>query len=145
MDDLQAIPLIRLFNNLIVSIQVALSDRMIERLIHDVTTTIEETDVSGLILDCSGADVLDSHMTRQVRDLAMTARLMGVETVVCGLRRAVVISLVEMGLRTPGVSTALNLERALEILVRRRRASSQGGAGAPAPAEQAAAGDGGPR
>lgn len=145
MDEVQSIPLIRLFNNLIVSIQVALSDRMIERLIHDVTTTIEETDVSGLVLDCSGADVLDSHMTRQVRDLAMTARLMGVETVVCGLRRSVVISLVEMGLRTPGVSTALNLERALEVLVRRRRATSPGSAGPPPAGPQAAPGDGGAR
>lgn len=123
MDDAPSIPLIRLFDNLIVSIQIALDDRMVERLIDDITTAIEETHVSGLILDFSGADVLDSHVTRQVRDLAVTARIMGVETVVCGLRRAVVITLVEMGLGTAGVSTALNLERALELLVRRRFAA----------------------
>jgi rsbT antagonist protein RsbS len=122
-DSGHSIPLIRLFDNLVVSVQVALSDTMVERLSEDVTRTIEETQVSGLILDFSGADVLDSHVTRRVRDLAVTARFMGVDTVVCGLRRSVVIALVEMGLGVPGVLTALNLERALEMLVQRRHAS----------------------
>jgi rsbT antagonist protein RsbS len=111
------IPLIRLFDNLIVSIQVALSDETIERLTEQITETIERTQVSGLILDFSGADVMDSHITRRVRDLAVTAGLMGVRTVVCGLRASVVVTLVEMGLGIPGVRTALNLERALELLV----------------------------
>lgn len=120
MDEVRTIPLIRLFDNLIVSVQVALSDTLLERLVEDITRTIEETPVSGLVLDFSGADVIDSHVTRRIRDLAVTARIMGVDTVVCGLRRAVVISLVEMGLGTPGVATALNLERALELLVEHR-------------------------
>jgi len=111
------IPLIRLFDNLIVSIQVALSDEAIERLTGQVTDAIERTTVSGLILDFSGADVMDSHITRRVRDLAVTAGLMGVRTVVCGLRASIVVTLVEMGLAIPGVRTALNLERALELLV----------------------------
>ena len=130
MDEVRSIPLIRLFDNLIVSVQVALSDALLERLVEDITRTIEETPVSGLVLDFSGADVIDSHVTRRIRDLAVTARIMGVDTVVCGLRRAVVISLVEMGLGTPGVATALNLERALELLVehrhRRRAALAEG-------------------
>lgn len=111
------IPLIRLFDNLIVSVQVALSDDTIERLTGQVTEAIERTKVSGLILDFSGADVMDSHITRRVRDLAVTAGIMGVRTVVCGLRASVVVTLVEMGLTIPGVRTALNLERALELLV----------------------------
>lgn len=122
MNEVHAIPLIRLAGCLVVSVQVALSDAMIERLVEDVTTTIEETDVTGLILDFSGTDVIDSHVTRRVRDLAVTARIMGVDTVVCGLRRSVVISLVEMGLGMPGVRTALSMERALDLLVQRRRA-----------------------
>ena len=117
MSESHHIPLIRLFGNLIVSIQVALSDDTIERLTGQVTDAIERTQVSGLILDFSGADVMDSHITRRVRDLAVTAGLMGVRTVVCGLRASIVVTLVEMGLGIPGVRTALNLERALELLV----------------------------
>jgi rsbT antagonist protein RsbS len=123
MDDAQSIPLIRLFDNLIVSIQTALSDQVIESLMINVARTIEETQISGLILDLSGADILDSHATRRLHDLAVTARLMGVDTVLCGLRRSVVITLVEMGLSLSGMTTALSLERALEILVQRRYAA----------------------
>lgn len=120
MDEERSIPLISLAGNLIVSVQVELSDTLIERLIADVTQRIEETPVRGLILDFSGADLIDSHVTRRLRDLAVTAGFMGVDTVVCGLRRAVVVTLVEMGLSLSGVTTALNLERALELLVERR-------------------------
>jgi rsbT antagonist protein RsbS len=117
----RAIPLIRLYDSLLVSVQTELSDARIERLIDDVTLTIERTEVAGLILDFSGADILDSHVTRRVRDLAVTARIMGVHTILCGLRRSTVIALVEMGLGTAGVETALSLERALERLALRRR------------------------
>jgi rsbT antagonist protein RsbS len=125
--DVHHIPLIRLFDNLIVSIQVALSDETIERLMDQITLAIERTSVSGLVLDFSGADVMDSHITRRVRDLAVTAGLMGVRTVVCGLRASIVVTLVEMGLAIPGVRTALNLERALELLL----TSEGAGFGAP--------------
>lgn len=133
MAEVHSIPLIRLFDNLIVSIQVELSDAIIERLMAQITAKIESTNVSGLILDFSGAYMMDSHITRRVHDIAMTARIMGVDTVVCGLRAAVVITLTEMGLSMPGVVTALNLERALELLVFKnlsdRRAPSQALAG----------------
>lgn len=125
-----SIPLIRLFGNLIVSIQVSLTDSLIERLIGDITQAIEGSQVSGLILDLSGVDMLDSHLTYRIRTLAVAARLMGVDTVVCGMRPAVVMTIVEMGLDLVGVSVALNLERALELLVNRapeyeNRASDQ--------------------
>lgn len=117
MDELHPIPLIRLFGNLIVSVQVSLSDRVVEQLISDVTRAVEKGGVSGIIVDFSGVDMMDSFITRCVCDLALTARMMGVDTVVCGLRRAVVITLVDMGLGIPGIGFALNLERALERLV----------------------------
>jgi rsbT antagonist protein RsbS len=113
------IPLIRLYGNLIVSIQVSLTDSMVDDLTADVTRAIERDPIQGLILDLSGVDLMDSYLTRCIRDLALTARLMGVTTILCGLRRAVVVTLVEMGLDIPGVTTALNLERALEALTRR--------------------------
>lgn len=117
MSEAHSIPLIRLFDNLIVSIQVELSDDIVERLMSQITAAIERTNVSGLILDFSGAEIMDSHITRRVHDIAMTARLMGVDTVVCGLKASIVITLTEMGLGLPGVASALNLERALELLV----------------------------
>lgn len=117
MSEQHHIPLIRLFGNLIVSVQVALTDSTIDRLTGQITDAIERTPVSGVILDFSGADVMDSHITRRVRDLVVTAGLMGVRTIVCGLRASIVVTLVEMGLGIPGVRTALNLERALELLV----------------------------
>lgn len=123
MDEGRSIPLIRLAGNLIVSVQIELSDAIFERLISDVTRKIEETTIKGLILDFSGTDVIDSHITRRLRDLAVTARFMGVHTVICGLRRAVVITLVEMGLSLSGVATALNLERALEVLEQKSQMS----------------------
>src|SRR6185369_8136118 len=109
-------------------VQTDLSDEVIETLLYDITQTIEQSTVSGLILDLSGAEVLDSHATRRLHDLAVTARLMGVDTVLCGLRRSVVITLVEMGLSLTGMTTALSLERALEILMQRRQASEAAGA-----------------
>jgi rsbT antagonist protein RsbS len=118
-NDTPRIPLIRLYGNLIVSIQVSLTDSLVDTLSADVTRAIERGSISGLILDLSGVDLMDSYLTRCIRDLAITARLMGVSTVLCGLRRAVVVTLVEMGLDIPGVTTALNLERALEALTRR--------------------------
>jgi rsbT antagonist protein RsbS len=124
MIEFHAIPLISLYGNLIVSVQVTLSDHLVARLVADVTRAIETTPVSGLIIDISGVDVMDSYITRCIRDLAMTARLMGTETVICGMRPVVVMTMVEMGLDLQGVSSALNLERALESLV--RRASSGG-------------------
>src|SRR5690348_6683825 len=117
MEELQRIPLIRLYGNLIVSVQVSLSDRIVEQLRSDVTRAVEEGGVSGIIVDLSGVDMMDSYITRSVRDLAVIARMMGVNTVVCGLRRAVVVTLVEMGLGISGIAFALNLEGALERLV----------------------------
>jgi rsbT antagonist protein RsbS len=114
------IPIIGLYGNLIVPIQGAISDDVMGALQQDVTQRIEDGGVRGLVVDVSGVEVLDSYLTRNLRDLALTARLMGVVAVVSGLRPALAITLVEMGLEIPGVPTALNLERALEALYERQ-------------------------
>jgi rsbT antagonist protein RsbS len=119
------IPVIGLYGNLIVPIQGAISDDVMAALQHDVMHRIEEGDVRGLVVDVSGVEVLDSYLTRNLRDLAVTARLMGVAAVVSGLRPAVAITLVEMGLEIPGVHTALNLERALETLYETQEEDAQ--------------------
>jgi rsbT antagonist protein RsbS len=110
------IPIVELFGNLIVSVQIELTDRQVERLRVAVTDAIERRDPHGLIVDLSGVEVLDSYLTRVVRDIALSAQIMGVRTVVCGIRPAIAMTLVEMGLEIPSVATALNLERAVELL-----------------------------
>lgn len=114
------IPIINLYSNLIVPIQGALGDNVLAQLQDDVTRRIEIDSAKGLVIDVSGVSLLDSFMTRSIRDLALTARLMGVHTVVSGLGPAVAITLVEMGLEIPGIETTLNLERAIEILALRQ-------------------------
>lgn len=123
MNALSRIPIINLYRNLIVPIQGSVVDATMTRLIEDVTTRIERDGASGLVIDVSGVEVMDSFMTRNIRDLALTARLMGVHTVVSGLAPAVAIALVEMGLELGvssggqhGLVTTLNLERAIEVL-----------------------------
>jgi rsbT antagonist protein RsbS len=110
------IPIIDLYSNLVVPIQGAIDDDAMARLQEDVTQRIQADGARGLVIDVSGIEFLDSFMTKNLRDLALTARLMGVRAVVSGLRPAVAITLIEMGLEIPGVKTTLNLERALEAL-----------------------------
>jgi rsbT antagonist protein RsbS len=116
----QRIPIINLYSNLIVPIQGAIGDNAMAQLTDDVTRRIERDSALGLVIDVSGVALMDSFITRNIRDLALTARLMGVDTVVSGLQPAVAITLVEMGLEIQGLQTALNLERALEHLAQTR-------------------------
>jgi rsbT antagonist protein RsbS len=117
-------PIIRLYGNLIVPIQAAISDEGISKLREDVTARIATDGSRGLILDLSGLAFMDSFVTRVVRDLALIARLMGVTTVLSGLAPEVAITLIEMGLELPGVVTALNLERAIEELSKQQAQES---------------------
>jgi len=112
------IPIIKLYDNLIVSIQVALSDRLVMLLKDDITNEIEETGARGLVVDVSGIDVMDSYISRAIRDIGLIAQLMGVRTVISGMDPMIAMTLVEMGLDLKGVYSALNLEAALELMKR---------------------------
>lgn len=127
MSDIVRIPIIKLYDNLIVSIQMALSDRLVVQLKEDVTNEIDRTNAHGLILDVSGIDVMDSYISRAIRDLGLIAKLMGVKTVIAGMDPMIAMTLVEMGLDIKGVHSALNLEAAIELLTRlkkKKRAAS---------------------
>jgi rsbT antagonist protein RsbS len=119
MDD-GKIPIIKLYGNLVVPIQVALSDRLVARLKDDVSNEIEARAPWGLVIDVSGVDIMDSYITRTIRDIALIARLMGVRTVLSGMAPMIAMTLVEMGMELAGVATELNLELALERLRRER-------------------------
>lgn len=109
-------PIVRLYQNLIVPIQGSLADDMVTDLQEQVARRVVTDDAKGLIIDVSAVDIMDSYVTRIVRDLALTARLMGVRTVLSGVQVNVAITMIEMGMELSGVKTTLNLERALEYL-----------------------------
>jgi rsbT antagonist protein RsbS len=112
--DTTRIPIIRLHGTLIVSIQTTLSDMVVNQLKDDVTGEIERGGARGLVLDVSGIDLMDSYISRAIRDIGLVASLMGVRAVICGLSPTVALTLVEMGMDLKGVVGELNLESALE-------------------------------
>lgn len=107
------VPVIKLRDVLLVPMREHLDDRAMIRLVDEVGERIANDRAAGVIIDVSGVDILDSFMTRTIRDLALSARLMGAITYLTGLQAAVAMTLVEMGLDLPGVRTTLNLDRAL--------------------------------
>ena len=116
MTETMRIPIIKLYDTLIVSIQVELSDRLVMTLKDDIATMIQRVGPRGLIIDVSGVDIMDSYISRTIRDIGMIARLMGVQTVICGLDPNIAMTLVEIGMGFEGVATELNMEAAFESL-----------------------------
>jgi rsbT antagonist protein RsbS len=117
-----ALPIVR--GTLLVQLNPSLHDTDVRRLRDAVGETLEEHALHGMVIDMASVDLLDSYITRCIRDLAVSARLMGVPTVVCGVQAAVADTLVEMGLDLGGVPTVLNVDAALQVLdrmARRRR------------------------
>jgi rsbT antagonist protein RsbS len=114
------IPIISLYGNLIVPIQGAIGDKAMALLADDVARAIDRDTARGLVIDVSGIALMDSFVTRNIRDLALTAKLMGIPAILSGLQPAVAITLIEMGLDIHGLETTLNLERALERLTQLR-------------------------
>jgi rsbT antagonist protein RsbS len=109
------IPVTKLHGTLIVSLPVTLSEVLLEQLKADVGHGLE-AGARGLVLDLSAVDLLDSFLSRTMRDLALLAGLMGVPTVMCGMDPTTAVTLVEMGLDLSALRTALDLEAALADL-----------------------------
>ncbi len=116
MSETVRIPIIKLYDSLIVSIQTSLSDQLVMALKDDITAKIERVGARGLIIDLSGIDLMDSYITRVIRDIGLVARLMGVDTVISGMDPLIANTLVEMDIDFEGVRSALNLETAVEML-----------------------------
>lgn len=116
------IPIIRLYEDLIVVLQGRLTDRRVDQLKHEIPQAIDRHDARGVVINLAGVDVLDSYISRTIYDVAVGARMMGVETVVCGINGLMAMTLAEMGMGMGAVPTTLNLERALELLASKRAA-----------------------
>ena len=113
--------------NLIIPIQVELHDVAALKVQQDIMEAIEAKGARGLLIDISRLEVVDSFLGRLIGDTAAMARAMGTETVLVGLRPAVAITLMELGLNLGGVHTALDAEAGLELLNRHAGDEIRGG------------------
>jgi rsbT antagonist protein RsbS len=110
------VPVLQLGDVLLVTLQGELHDGMAEQLQEDITARISHTPVSGVVIDISGVEIVDSFLGRVLAEIAAGAKLLAARTVLAGMRPAVAITLVELGLTLPGLRTALDVERAMEML-----------------------------
>jgi rsbT antagonist protein RsbS len=113
---LERIPILKMGRNLLVTIQVDMHDRLAMALQDDLMEQIRLHHAQGVLIDISALDLVDSFIGRMLGNIAAMARILDADTVVTGMRPAVAITLVELGLSLTGVRTALNVERGMELL-----------------------------
>ena len=114
----ERIPILKMGEFLLVSIQVDMHDRLAMTLQDDLTERIVKTRARGVLIDISALEVVDSFIGRILANMAAMARVLDAETVVVGMRPAVAITIVELGMSLEGVKTALTVERGMELLRR---------------------------
>lgn len=113
---MERIPILKMGDFLLVTIQVDMHDRLALALQDDLTERIVVHGTRGVLMDISSLEIVDSFIGRVIGNIASMSRVLDAETVVVGMRPAVAITLVELGLSLPGVRTALNVERGMELL-----------------------------
>jgi rsbT antagonist protein RsbS len=115
----ERIPILKMGQFLLVTIQVDMHDKLAMTLQDDLTTRIAKERSRGVLLDISALDVVDSFIGRMIANISSMARVLDAETVVVGMQPAVAITLVELGLPLEGVHTALNVEKGMALLCKR--------------------------
>lgn len=113
---MERIPILKMGEFLLVTIQVDMHDRLAMQLQDDLTTRISEVGARGVLIDISALEMVDSFIGRMIANIAGMARILDAQTVVTGMQPAVAITLVELGLTLTGVRTALNVERGMTLL-----------------------------
>ena len=122
------IPILRMGEFLLVTIQVDMHDRLVMALQDDLTSQITRTGARGILIDISSLDMVDSFIGRMIGHIAQMSRILDARTVVVGMQPAVAITLVELGLSLPGVRTALDVDKGMALL-RAALGTSSGGWG----------------
>ncbi|MEU5861368.1 MULTISPECIES: STAS domain-containing protein [unclassified Nonomuraea] len=113
---MQRVPVLKLGDILIVSIQIDLEDQSVLALQEDLADRVVATGARGVIIDITAVEIVDSFIGRMLATIATMCRMLDAQTVVVGMRPAVAITLVELGLSLGGVRTALNLEKGVALL-----------------------------
>jgi len=124
---MERIPILKMGEFLLITIQVDMHDRLAMTLQNDVTDMIVKTHAHGVMIDISMLDMVDSFIGRMLGSIASMSRILDAETVVVGMQPAVAITLVELGLSLTGVRTALNVDKGMELLrrsIERKEANS---------------------
>jgi len=112
----ERIPILRMGEFLLVTIQVDMHDKLATTLQDDLTAAIGKTAARGVLIDISALEIVDSFIGRMLANISTMSRVLDAQTVLVGMQPAVAITLVELGLALPGVRTALNVERGMELL-----------------------------
>lgn len=115
-----SIPILRVGDNLLVTVQTELHDEVAEAFQEDILRKIETSGAGGLLIDVTGLDMVDSYVARVLAETGRMAKLMGTQTVIVGIRPEVAATLVRMGYSMSGVRTALNVDEGLALLERAR-------------------------
>ena len=110
------IPILKVGDFLLVTIQVDMHDRLAMTLQDDLTARIVSSRAHGVLIDISSLELVDSFIGRMLANIAAMSRVLDAETVVVGMRPAVAITLVELGMSLPGVRTALNVDQGMAML-----------------------------
>ena len=120
----ERVPVLQIGDVLLVSIQTDLDDQAVLNLQDDLAARVVESEAHGVVIDITAVDIVDSYVGRMLATIASISRMLDAETVVVGMRPAVAITLVELGLSLGGVRTALTLEKGLRVLDAARDARS---------------------
>lgn len=113
---MERIPILKMGPFLLVTIQVDMHDRVAMTLQDELTALIVRDKARGVLLDISGVDMVDSFIGRMIGNIAAMSRVLDAETVVVGMRPAVAITLVELGMPLSGIRTALNVDSGMNLL-----------------------------
>jgi rsbT antagonist protein RsbS len=123
---MERIPILKMGPYLLVTIQVDMHDRVAMTLQDELTERIVAERARGVLLDISSVDVVDSFIGRMIGNIASMSRVLDAETVVVGMRPAVAITLVELGLALPSIKTALNVDAGMALLKSAGKMSGNG-------------------
>jgi rsbT antagonist protein RsbS len=119
---MERIPILRMGEFLLVTIQVDMHDQLALTLQDDLSNMISKTTARGVLIDISALDIVDSFIGRMIGTISGLSKIMDADTVLVGMQPAVAITLVELGLTLPGVLTALDVERGMRLLRERVQA-----------------------
>jgi rsbT antagonist protein RsbS len=125
MAKINRIPVMKVGENLLVSIQVDMTDEMAIELQQDILNRLVETSASGVLIDISTLDMMDSFLARAFSETSRMAATMNAIVVIVGIQPAIALTLVELGLKLPDVHTALNVDRGMELLESIKRESQE--------------------